>query len=460
MLRPCSPPCCSRRTTLPRAAGAVRATAAKAPRKRALRLLAGEGPEGLRRAPRARRKAAHDKARKACEGKQGDERATACASEMCAQSKDPGKCEAAAKEAPATRDKIARGVQGQDAASDLRACMREQIGRTQNRRPIRLRRRGAGQRCPCCSASSPFGVITGVAMVASGIPPLVAMADVAGGLRRRLDGRVGAAARLRHAGAAGRAHDAVHQPALHDVQRLAAPALRATRRCAGGCSRRLPASPTTSTACCSAASPSIRTTRGKLEYFLGAGSCRLGGLAGRRCAAGILIGAGVPASWRLEFAAPLAFIAMTIPLLRDRAMVAAALAAGVTVIARTALPLQPASRSRRSPASPPACSSRGRGLDASGRSLVGMALVTFALRASFLVLPPGIETSAAPAPRAALRAGGGAHRDLGAGDWRCRESEQLARRRCRNRGGMALAPDLRYDRRRARSRSTFSHWLL
>src|SRR5688572_32140434 len=38
----------------------------------------------------------------------------------------------------------------------------------------------------------------------------------------------------------------------------------------------------------------------------------------------ILIGAGVPASWRLEFAAPLVFVAMTIPLLRDRAMLAAA----------------------------------------------------------------------------------------------------------------------------------------
>jgi predicted branched-subunit amino acid permease len=56
--------------------------------------------------------------------------------------------------------------------------------------------------------------------------------------------------------------------------------------------------------------------------------------------AGVLIGAGVPASWRLEFAAPLAFIAMTIPLLRDRAMVAAALVAGITVIALHALPLR------------------------------------------------------------------------------------------------------------------------
>lgn len=77
----------------------------------------------------------------------------------------------------------------------------------------------------------------------------------------------------------------------------------------------------------------------KLGYFLGAGvpiwlawqAAVLGG---------ILIGAGVPASWRLEFAGPLAFIAMTIPLLRDRAMVGAALAAGLTVVATAGLPLR------------------------------------------------------------------------------------------------------------------------
>ena len=78
---------------------------------------------------------------------------------------------------------------------------------------------------------------------------------------------------------------------------------------------------------------------GKMPFFLGAGSAvwLVWQLA---VFAGVAIGAGVPASWRLEFAAPLAFIAMTIPLLRDRAMVAAALAAGITVIAVHALPLK------------------------------------------------------------------------------------------------------------------------
>ncbi|MDF3011610.1 MAG: hypothetical protein K0S03_2406 [Burkholderiales bacterium] len=77
----------------------------------------------------------------------------------------------------------------------------------------------------------------------------------------------------------------------------------------------------------------------KLEFFLGVGAViwivwQLG------VAAGAGIGAGLPASWRLEFAAPLAFIAMSVPLIRDRAMLAAALASGVTVIVTYDLPLR------------------------------------------------------------------------------------------------------------------------
>ncbi len=75
--------------------------------------------------------------------------------------------------------------------------------------------------------------------------------------------------------------------------------------------------------------------------------------------AGIALGAGLPATWRLEFAAPLAFIALTVPLLRDRAMVAAA-----SLRRRPPLPPQGcrcalASRPRPWPASLPACSSGG-----------------------------------------------------------------------------------------------------
>ena len=77
----------------------------------------------------------------------------------------------------------------------------------------------------------------------------------------------------------------------------------------------------------------------KLEFFLGVGAV-IWLVWQIAVAAGALIGAGLPASWRLEFAAPLAFIAMSVPLIRDRAMLAAALAAGVTVIVANDLPLR------------------------------------------------------------------------------------------------------------------------
>ena len=77
----------------------------------------------------------------------------------------------------------------------------------------------------------------------------------------------------------------------------------------------------------------------KLEFFLGAAIPIWLAWQGA-VLAGIVIGAGVPPSWRLDFAAPLAFIAMTVPFLRDRAMVAAALAAGLTVVAANGLPLR------------------------------------------------------------------------------------------------------------------------
>ena len=55
---------------------------------------------------------------------------------------------------------------------------------------------------------------------------------------------------------------------------------------------------------------------------------------------GVIAGASFPLAWRLDFAAPLAFIAMSVPLLRDRAMVAAALAAGAAVVLAHELPMR------------------------------------------------------------------------------------------------------------------------
>ena len=78
---------------------------------------------------------------------------------------------------------------------------------------------------------------------------------------------------------------------------------------------------------------------GKLAYFLGAGIV-VWATWQAAVLAGILIGAGVPSAWRLEFAAPLAFIALSVPFLRDRATIAAAVAAGLAVALAAELPFR------------------------------------------------------------------------------------------------------------------------
>lgn len=55
-------------------------------------------------------------------------------------------------------------------------------------------------------------------------------------------------------------------------------------------------------------------------------------------ALGVFLGAAIPASWRLEFALPLTFIAMVTPTLKDVPVVAAALAAGGVSLLAFGLP--------------------------------------------------------------------------------------------------------------------------
>jgi predicted branched-subunit amino acid permease len=78
---------------------------------------------------------------------------------------------------------------------------------------------------------------------------------------------------------------------------------------------------------------------GKLGYYFGA-AVPVWLTWQATVGAGILVGAGLPPQWRLDFAAPLAFIALTVPLLRDRAMFAAALAAAITAVAAWSLPMR------------------------------------------------------------------------------------------------------------------------
>jgi 4-azaleucine resistance transporter AzlC len=55
-------------------------------------------------------------------------------------------------------------------------------------------------------------------------------------------------------------------------------------------------------------------------------------------AIGIALGAAIPPSWNLEFALPLTFIALLIPVLRDRPAWAAALSAGIVAVLLAFLP--------------------------------------------------------------------------------------------------------------------------
>jgi 4-azaleucine resistance transporter AzlC len=55
-------------------------------------------------------------------------------------------------------------------------------------------------------------------------------------------------------------------------------------------------------------------------------------------ALGIFLGAAIPESWQLDFALPLTFIAMVLPVLRNRPAIAAALSAGCVALAAYSLP--------------------------------------------------------------------------------------------------------------------------
>lgn len=57
-------------------------------------------------------------------------------------------------------------------------------------------------------------------------------------------------------------------------------------------------------------------------------------------ALGIFLGAAIPQSWPLDFALPLTFIAMVMPMLKDRPVVAAALSAGLVALAAVHMPFK------------------------------------------------------------------------------------------------------------------------
>jgi 4-azaleucine resistance transporter AzlC len=57
-------------------------------------------------------------------------------------------------------------------------------------------------------------------------------------------------------------------------------------------------------------------------------------------ALGIWLGTAIPESWSLDFALPLTFIAMVVPVLKDRSAIAAACSAGIVALVAHRLPYQ------------------------------------------------------------------------------------------------------------------------
>lgn len=184
---------------------------------------------------------------------------------------------------------------------------------------------------------APFGLVTGVAMVAGGIPPFEAMAMsvvvyagasmlaatqlLSGGtpLVVILATVLFVNLRFMMYSASLRPHLA----ALPARWRLAAGYLLADNAY-GLCIARFTEHP---------------QLAGKAGYYFGA-AAPVWLTWQATVGAGILMGTGLPAAWRLDFAAPLAFIALTVPLLRDRAMVAAAAAAAATALVAWSLPMR------------------------------------------------------------------------------------------------------------------------
>ncbi|MES0361599.1 MAG: AzlC family ABC transporter permease [Anaerolineales bacterium] len=74
-------------------------------------------------------------------------------------------------------------------------------------------------------------------------------------------------------------------------------------------------------------------------FFLGAG-LTLWTTWQLSTAAGVFLGVSVPASWSLDFTLALIFIALTVPAIKDRASLGAAVSAGVIAVIAFSLPLK------------------------------------------------------------------------------------------------------------------------
>jgi hypothetical protein len=99
--------------------------AAKAPRKERFDCSQAKDPKACEER-RTQMRAAHDKAAKSCEGKQGAAHRDCMRHEMCAQAKDPKACEARAEKAKADLQAARKACEGK-AQPERRECVRQEM---------------------------------------------------------------------------------------------------------------------------------------------------------------------------------------------------------------------------------------------------------------------------------------------------------------------------------------------
>jgi 4-azaleucine resistance transporter AzlC len=74
-------------------------------------------------------------------------------------------------------------------------------------------------------------------------------------------------------------------------------------------------------------------------FYFGAGLALWGGWQ-LSTAVGVLVGASLSTAWPLDFALPLTFIAIVVPLIRDRATLVTAISAGIVALLAVSLPFK------------------------------------------------------------------------------------------------------------------------
>jgi len=87
---------------------------------------AGGATDATKQEKRDKAKAAHQKARQACQGKEGSAHRDCMRTEMCSQAKDPAQCEAHWKQRAEAFNKAYDTCKGKATADEFRGCMREQ----------------------------------------------------------------------------------------------------------------------------------------------------------------------------------------------------------------------------------------------------------------------------------------------------------------------------------------------